>query len=326
MHRWVRYGVTRPVYHAGLSFRQPQDLLHTWHGRPHPGDDFDPRGGIEKGHHSHLLWHDNLWICTLRKLPQGSTCMQKCVKTTQSHTDNIFVCRRNICGYSICVQKKSHKTSAEVHLPTLGTFCFVWYGIHKLKRRHARIIDFLLFSSSPPFLILPLPFVLSTFPAVWEWDHSEAGPWGGRWRRRRAIHATTGVYVGLSIRICHLKADISDKQVQNNYCHQREWKCLDGMTFTGVPTFFNVFSALKTTHCSLTQQCIDFVINQWTFVCQPAGMCCRKTHTEATGAALCGLGEGTPHSSPWLPHGDEWWQPEQPHELHRQPSGMPQFC
>lgn len=131
IHRWVSYGVTCPVYNAGLSFRQPQDLLHTWHGRPHPGDDFDPRGGIEKGHHSHLLWHDNLWICTLRKLPQGSTCMQKCVKTTQSHTDNIFVCRRNIFGYSICM---SHKTSAELHLHTLGTFCFVWYGRHKLKK------------------------------------------------------------------------------------------------------------------------------------------------------------------------------------------------
>lgn len=40
------------------------------------------------------------------------------------------------------------------------------------------------------------------------------------------------------------------------------------------------------------------IINLWMLVCQPAGMCFRKAHAQATGAALCCLGEGTPHSSP----------------------------
>lgn len=56
-------------------------------------------------------------------------------------------------------------------------------------------------------------------------------------------------------------------------------------------------------------------------VCQPVGLCCRETHAQATGAALRRLGEGTPHSSPWLPYSDERWQPQQPHELYRQSSG-----
>lgn len=62
------------------------------------------------------------------------------------------------------------------------------------------------------------------------------------------------------------------------------------------------------------------------FVCQLAGLYCRESHPEATGAALCCLGKRTPHSSPWLPHSDEWWQPQQPHELHRQSSGKWLCC
>lgn len=63
------------------------------------------------------------------------------------------------------------------------------------------------------------------------------------------------------------------------------------------------------------------MIKLWKHVCQIAGLCCWETHAEATGAALCLLGEGAPHSSPWLPHRDERWQPQQPHELHSQSSG-----
>lgn len=58
------------------------------------------------------------------------------------------------------------------------------------------------------------------------------------------------------------------------------------------------------------------------FVCQPAGLRLWEAPAEAAGAALCGLGEGAPHSAAGLPHRDEWGQPQQPHELHRQPAGM----
>lgn len=57
---------------AGLSFRQPQDLLYSLHGGSNPGDDIDPWRGTEKSHHPYLLWHDHVWTCTLWKLPQGS--------------------------------------------------------------------------------------------------------------------------------------------------------------------------------------------------------------------------------------------------------------
>lgn len=40
------------------------------------------------------------------------------------------------------------------------------------------------------------------------------------------------------------------------------------------------------------------MINSRMLVFQPAGLCSREAPTEATGTALCLLGEGTPHSSP----------------------------
>ena len=69
-----------------LSFRQPQDLFHTWHSGSNPGDDTDPWRGTEKSHHPHLLWHDHLWTRTLWKLSQGTTFIQKCVNTYRQQT------------------------------------------------------------------------------------------------------------------------------------------------------------------------------------------------------------------------------------------------
>lgn len=75
----------------------------------------------------------------------------------------------------------------------------------------------------------------------------------------------------------------------------------------------NIF-CFGTHKCTLTDACF--------FVCQPAGLRRWKAAAEGAGAALCGLGEGTPHSAAGLPHRDERGQPQQPHELHRQPAGM----
>lgn len=58
MHEGMRSGMLShffPLNNADLFYRQPQDLFHPWHGGSHPGDDFDPRGGAEKGDNSHLL-------------------------------------------------------------------------------------------------------------------------------------------------------------------------------------------------------------------------------------------------------------------------------
>lgn len=110
----VRYGFTCPFDNAGLSFRQSQDLFHTWHGGSHPGDDFDPGGRVEKGHHSHLLRHDHLWKCTLWKLPQGKNThmdaemFQRRPYLQCSHIESIqtmflYVHVREICGHFICM-------------------------------------------------------------------------------------------------------------------------------------------------------------------------------------------------------------------------------
>lgn len=78
--------------------------------------------------------------------------------------------------------------------------------------------------------------------------------------------------------------------------------------------FVFFFVNVATPKCTLTDACF--------FVCQPAGLCRRKAAAEGAGAALCGLGEGAPHSAAGLPHRDERGQPQQPHELHRQSAGM----